>query len=103
MRSRSRSSSRRNAVNWSILSACPRVDRSEEHTSELQSRENLVCRLLLEKKNNHADIESVSVSKDAACTAIYGCRAANGVVLVTTKGATEGKLRVSNGGYDAIQ
>src|SRR5690606_41672014 len=28
------------------------VLRSEEHTSELQSRENLVCRLLLEKKNN---------------------------------------------------
>src|SRR5690606_39823204 len=27
------------------------LDRSEEHTSELQSRENLVCRLLLEKKN----------------------------------------------------
>src|SRR5690606_42088750 len=30
----------------------PAVRRSEEHTSELQSRENLVCRLLLEKKNN---------------------------------------------------
>src|SRR5690606_39731914 len=29
----------------------PRLARSEEHTSELQSRENLVCRLLLEKKN----------------------------------------------------
>src|SRR5690606_40741221 len=29
-----------------------RGDRSEEHTSELQSRENLVCRLLLEKKNH---------------------------------------------------
>src|SRR5690606_40864718 len=28
------------------------INRSEEHTSELQSRENLVCRLLLEKKNN---------------------------------------------------
>src|SRR5690606_39410729 len=28
-------------------------DRSEEHTSELQSRENLVCRLLLEKKKDH--------------------------------------------------
>src|SRR5690606_39543333 len=28
------------------------ADRSEEHTSELQSRENLVCRLLLEKKKN---------------------------------------------------
>src|SRR5690606_7453056 len=31
----------------------PGYDRSEEHTSELQSRENLVCRLLLEKKNNN--------------------------------------------------
>src|SRR5690606_42128343 len=30
-------------------------NRSEEHTSELQSRENLVCRLLLEKKKNHTD------------------------------------------------
>src|SRR5690606_40519267 len=29
------------------------TQRSEEHTSELQSRENLVCRLLLEKKNHH--------------------------------------------------
>src|SRR5690606_40019815 len=29
---------------------CPAAPRSEEHTSELQSRENLVCRLLLEKK-----------------------------------------------------
>src|SRR5690606_41765320 len=33
-------------IGWSI------VERSEEHTSELQSRENLVCRLLLEKKKN---------------------------------------------------
>src|SRR5690606_6965124 len=30
-----------------------RLPRSEEHTSELQSRENLVCRLLLEKKKTH--------------------------------------------------
>src|SRR5258707_5337463 len=34
-----------------------RVMRSEEHTSELQSRQYLVCRLLLEKKKNHAIIE----------------------------------------------
>src|SRR5436309_8867014 len=35
------------------------VKRSEEHTSELQSRENLVCRLLLEKKNKQShEIES---------------------------------------------
>src|SRR3954467_12608566 len=32
-------------------SACKKSDRSEEHTSELQSHDNLVCRLLLEKKN----------------------------------------------------
>src|SRR5690606_26509886 len=36
----------------------PRVLRSEEHTSELQSRENLVCRLLLEKKNKIPELES---------------------------------------------
>src|SRR2546429_5961119 len=35
------------------LHSAPRIDRSEEHTSELQSRLHLVCRLLLEKKNNN--------------------------------------------------
>src|SRR2546430_6410679 len=34
--------------------AVPAVSRSEEHTSELQSQSNLVCRLLLEKKKQHA-------------------------------------------------
>src|SRR3712207_8688972 len=33
--------------------------RSEEHTSELQSRQYLVCRLLLEKKKNHTDIQYI--------------------------------------------
>src|SRR5207302_3266422 len=33
--------------------------RSEEHTSELQSRENIVCRLLLEKKNNYSSSSSL--------------------------------------------
>src|SRR5690606_40897039 len=43
----------------------PRPDRSEEHTSELQSRENLVCRLLLEKKkNNKAYNSQVSILSD---------------------------------------
>src|SRR3712207_7685878 len=36
------------------------VQRSEEHTSELQSRQYLVCRLLLEKKNKHANKLPVS-------------------------------------------
>src|SRR2546430_12269049 len=37
-------------------------DRSEEHTSELQSQSNLVCRLLLEKKKKTADIRSCTMS-----------------------------------------
>src|SRR5438445_12775122 len=36
----------------STTTGCPRKTRSEEHTSELQSRQYLVCRLLLEKKKN---------------------------------------------------
>src|SRR5690606_41936798 len=40
-----------NAVSWYDETA-EKVIRSEEHTSELQSRENLVCRLLLEKKKD---------------------------------------------------
>src|SRR5690625_6483040 len=39
------------AANESGASELPSIDRSEEHTSELQSRGHLVCRLLLEKKN----------------------------------------------------
>src|SRR5947209_10565070 len=37
----------------------PRVGRSEEHTSELQSRQYLVCRLLLEKKKENKNIKTV--------------------------------------------
>jgi TonB-linked SusC/RagA family outer membrane protein len=40
------------------------------------------------------DIESIEVLKDASATAIYGSRAANGVVLVTTKSGREGKAKV---------
>src|SRR5690625_6056474 len=38
---------------WLFMQAPPNAMRSEEHTSELQSRGHLVCRLLLEKKNVH--------------------------------------------------
>jgi tonB-linked outer membrane protein, susC/ragA family len=44
---------------------------------------------------NPADIESIDVLKDAASAAIYGSRAANGVILVTTKQGKEGKMQVS--------
>ena len=48
---------------------------------------------------NPADIESVDVLKDAASAAIYGARAANGVILVTTKQGKVGKMSLSYDGY----
>lgn len=44
---------------------------------------------------NPSDIQSIEVLKDAASGAIYGTRAANGVVLVTTKGGQKGRTRVN--------
>ena len=44
---------------------------------------------------NPSDVESIEVLKDAASGAIYGTRAANGVVLVTTKGGKQGKVSVN--------
>ncbi|MFP4064684.1 MAG: SusC/RagA family TonB-linked outer membrane protein [Bacteroidales bacterium] len=52
---------------------------------------------------NPGDIESIDVLKDAASAAIYGARAANGVVLITTKTGTEGQMNVSYSGYQGIQ
>ncbi len=44
---------------------------------------------------NPADIENVTVLKDAAATAIYGSRAANGVIVITTKKGAEGKFNIN--------
>lgn len=52
---------------------------------------------------NPSDIESIDVLKDAASAAIYGARAANGVVLVTTKQGKAGKLQLSYDGYVGFQ
>jgi TonB-linked SusC/RagA family outer membrane protein len=52
---------------------------------------------------NPDDIESISVLKDASSTAIYGSRASNGVILITTKRARTGKVSVNYSGYYAIQ
>ena len=46
-----------------------------------------------------SDIESISVLKDAASAAIYGSRAANGVILITTKSGEVGKLKVKYNAY----
>lgn len=48
---------------------------------------------------NPNDIESIDVLKDAASAAIYGARAANGVILVTTKQGKAGKIQIQYDGY----
>ena len=44
---------------------------------------------------NSSDIESMTVLKDAASTALYGARGANGIIMITTKKGTSGKARVN--------
>jgi TonB-linked SusC/RagA family outer membrane protein len=51
---------------------------------------------------NPQDIESMEVLKDAAATAVYGSRGANGVILITTKRGSSGKTTVSYDGYYGI-
>ena len=52
---------------------------------------------------NSSDIESIQVLKDASSASIYGSRAANGVVIVTTKKGTRGKTQVSYDGMTGVQ
>lgn len=52
---------------------------------------------------NPGDIKSIDVLKDAASAAIYGARAANGVVLITTKTGEKGAMHITYSGYYGIQ
>lgn len=52
---------------------------------------------------NTADILSMDVLKDASSTAIYGVRAANGVILITTKRGGSGKPKLSYDGYAGVK
>jgi TonB-linked SusC/RagA family outer membrane protein len=51
---------------------------------------------------NPSDIESIDVLKDGSATAIYGSRAAGGVILITTKKGTKGRARVGYDGFIGI-
>lgn len=51
---------------------------------------------------NQSDIESVEVLKDAASLAIYGARAAGGVILITTKKGRKGKITASYNGFYGV-
>jgi TonB-linked SusC/RagA family outer membrane protein len=50
-----------------------------------------------------SDIQSMEVLKDAASTSIYGARAANGVILITTKTGTKGKMSATYSGFVGVQ
>jgi len=52
---------------------------------------------------NPADIENVQILKDASACAIYGAAAANGVVLITTRKGSEGRMHVNYNAYYGIQ
>ncbi len=52
---------------------------------------------------NNQDIESINILKDAASAAIYGSRASNGVILITTKKGKQGDLKVTYDTYYGFQ
>jgi iron complex outermembrane receptor protein len=52
---------------------------------------------------NPNDIESITVLKDASSTAIYGSRASNGVIIITTKKAAQGKLKINFSTTNSVQ
>lgn len=52
---------------------------------------------------NPQDIETISILKDAASSAIYGSRAANGVILITTKKGKAGSIKMNYNGYVSFE
>ncbi len=52
---------------------------------------------------NPSDIESMTILKDASSTAIYGSRASNGVIIITTKRGTDDRLRVTFNTTNSVQ
>lgn len=70
---------------------------SESRTQDLRGSVNVFSMI------NPNDIESISVLKDASATAIYGVRASNGVILITTKRGKEGKAKIDVSAKYGIQ
>ncbi|SEA87919.1 TonB-linked outer membrane protein, SusC/RagA family [Chitinophaga terrae (ex Kim and Jung 2007)] len=52
---------------------------------------------------NSSDIETMQVLKDASAASIYGARAANGVIIITTKQGRSGRMQVNVNAYTAVQ
>src|SRR2546430_13659686 len=64
----------RRGATGAMPAAGRRATRSEEHTSELQSQSNLVCRLLLEKKKNGSALKAAEISGQAPSFNTYKWR-----------------------------
>jgi TonB-dependent starch-binding outer membrane protein SusC len=81
-----------------VIDGIPVMDMATEGTSTylLTNSSNTLSSI------NPNDIESVSVLKDAAAASIYGSRAANGVILITTKSGKQGKSKVSFNTFTGI-
>lgn len=76
-----------------VIDGVPMNGTDMPSTEDLQDIDNLYQSSIAGL--NPADIESITVLKDAAATAIYGTRAANGVIVITTKNGRQGKPEVS--------
>lgn len=76
-----------------VLDGLPLEGTDIPKMSELQDIDNIYTTSIAGINPN--DIEDITVLKDAAATAIYGARAANGVIVITTKSGKKGKTQVS--------
>ena len=83
-----------------VIDGFPYVPENPEQTGVMSGMSSSVSPLAM---INPSDIESIVILKDASATAIYGSRAANGVVLITTKMGAEGKPRLSYSGSFGMQ
>lgn len=84
-----------------VVDGVPLSDRIQSAGGTLESYSDAPINPL--NSININDIESISVLKDAAATAIYGSRGANGVVIVTTKQGRNGKPKVNFDTYVGFQ
>src|SRR6266498_2149176 len=86
----------RSTMTWYTAPSPPREwpmtpIRSEEHTSELQSRPHLVCRLLLEKKNTMATTSQNTANRTPAETESHRVANATAAIHITALSATKGR------------
>ncbi len=78
-----------------VLDGVPLYDITDRNTTNTQFSDVTEQKLNPLASLNPEDIESITVLKDAAASAIYGANAANGVVLITTKRGISGKSQVN--------